>query len=105
MRKDHPRDPPHIFSKGRMLITFIRELFCKDYAIQILNSVPDNAKSKTKFPTAFSNAVICFTHFGKMTETTLEPLHMRCWRHLSDAWRSFAGLHGTPWTFDSGAAP
>jgi hypothetical protein len=70
VRKDHPKDFPQIFSRGCKLITFISELFSENYAAQILNSVPDNSKSTTKFSKAFANAVVRFTHFGKMADDT-----------------------------------
>jgi hypothetical protein len=70
VRRDHPEDSPRIFSKGCKLITFIEELFSEDYATQILNSVPDNLKSQVKFSEAFANAIVRFTHFGKMADDT-----------------------------------
>jgi hypothetical protein len=70
MGKDHPNDNPRIFSKGCKLTTFITELFSKEYAGQILNSVPDNVKSTTTFAEAFGEAIVRFTHFGKMADDT-----------------------------------
>jgi len=70
VRKDHPDDSPRIFSKGCKLTTFIKELFSENYADQILKSVPDNVKSTTTFADAFEDAIIRFTHFGKMADDT-----------------------------------
>jgi hypothetical protein len=70
VRTDHPDDYPRIFSKGCKLTTFITELFSKDYADQILDSVPDNVKSTTKFAEAFDDAIVRFTHFGRMADDT-----------------------------------
>jgi hypothetical protein len=70
VQSDHPDDSEHNFSKGCKLTTFISELFSPDYANQILQSVPDNVKSSTTFATAFQDAVVRFTHFGKMADDT-----------------------------------
>jgi hypothetical protein len=41
VRKDYANDSPYNFSKGCKLTTFMEELCSKDYAKQILDSVPD----------------------------------------------------------------
>ncbi|KAH7917774.1 hypothetical protein BV22DRAFT_1135131 [Leucogyrophana mollusca] len=64
-QQDYP-----VFSRGCGLITFIKELFTETYAGQILNSVPDNVHSTTKFADAFKDARVRFTHFGKMGDDT-----------------------------------
>jgi len=72
VREDHAAKGPlpynFTFSKGCKLITFIKKLFSEDYANQILNSVPDNVISSVTFEAKFKNAVVRFTHFGKMAD-------------------------------------
>jgi hypothetical protein len=43
------------YSVGVSLITFIEELFAQPYANQILDSIPDNADSKTQLREAFKS--------------------------------------------------
>jgi hypothetical protein len=75
IRKDYPHHSQPNFSRGCKLTTFITELFSKDYAHQILNSVPDNVKSSITFSTAFKDAVVRFTHFGKATDDSGTTTH------------------------------
>jgi hypothetical protein len=95
VREDHP--PPHNFSEGCKLTTFIKKLFSEDYATQILNSIPDNVKSPDTFEATFNNAVIRFTHFGKMaddTGTTTDAMFaafVRCMAII--CWSSQEGAH------------
>lgn len=56
-------------SRGVSLIAFIEELFGKR-AERILDSIPDNTKSKVTFREAFKHAWVRFTHFGKMGDAT-----------------------------------
>jgi len=42
-------------------------LFTDDYANELLNSILDNVEG-VLFKEAFKNALVCFTHFGKMTD-------------------------------------
>ncbi|KZP24260.1 hypothetical protein FIBSPDRAFT_1012129 [Athelia psychrophila] len=56
-------------SRGVSLIAFIEELF-GDRAEHILDSIPDNTKSKVTFREAFKHAWVRFTHFGKMGDAT-----------------------------------
>ncbi|KAF8903072.1 hypothetical protein CPB84DRAFT_1845911 [Gymnopilus junonius] len=60
--------PPN-FSSGCHLITFIKMLFTDGYAQDILDCTPDLNKGG-KFKDAFKDAIICFTHFGKMADNT-----------------------------------
>ncbi|KIM92246.1 hypothetical protein PILCRDRAFT_324 [Piloderma croceum F 1598] len=80
VKKDHPHDSPHNFSKGCKLTTFIKKLFSEDYAEQVLNRVLDNFKSPTTFETVFKDVVVRFTHFG----TTLQRLQMLYSLHSAD---------------------
>jgi hypothetical protein len=75
VRTDYPNDPQPNFSNGCKLITFIKELFSDDCAERVLNSVPDNVKSSATFATAFEDAVVRFTHFGKMADDTGTTTH------------------------------
>jgi len=75
VRKDYPNELQHNFSRGCKLITFIRTLFSDACAKQVLDSVPDNIKSSTTFATAFENAIVRFTHFGKMADDTATTTH------------------------------
>lgn len=58
-----------LYSRGVSLIAFIEELF-GDRAEHILDSIPDNTKSKVTFREAFKHAWVRFTHFGKMGDAT-----------------------------------
>jgi hypothetical protein len=69
VRKDHDDTVPN-FSKGCKLITLITELFTEEHANQILTSVPDNTNSNVTFADAFAEAVVRFTHFGRMADDT-----------------------------------
>ncbi|KAF8869574.1 hypothetical protein CPB84DRAFT_1818578 [Gymnopilus junonius] len=60
--------PPN-FSSGCHLITFIKMLFTDGYAQDVLDCTPDLNKGG-KFKDAFKDAIICFTHFGKMADNT-----------------------------------
>jgi hypothetical protein len=76
VQEDHPKDIYHCnFSKGCKLTTFIKKLFSKGYANQVLNSVPDNIKSSITFEARFKNAIVRFTHFGKMADDTGTTTH------------------------------
>ena len=75
VRKDYPNELQHNFSRGCKLITFIRTLFSDACAKQVLDSVPDNIKSSTTFATAFENAIVHFTHCGKMADNTATTTH------------------------------
>ncbi|KIM74200.1 hypothetical protein PILCRDRAFT_828491 [Piloderma croceum F 1598] len=75
VRDDYPDDMPRNFSKGCKLITFIKMLFSGDCAELILNSVPDNVKSSTTFSAGFKDAVVRFTHFGRMADDTGTTTH------------------------------
>ena len=68
MKQGHPNDSLSNFSKGCKLITFIMQLFSEAYADKILNCILDNLKSSTTFSEVFKNAVVHFTHFGKMAD-------------------------------------
>ncbi|KAF9507409.1 hypothetical protein BS47DRAFT_1351722 [Hydnum rufescens UP504] len=68
VREDHPDESSRNFSKGCKLTTFIGELFSASFGDQILTSLPDNVKSSTTFEAAFKDAVVRFTHFGKMAD-------------------------------------
>ena len=61
---------PRSYSSGVSLIAFIEELFTKENARQVMESLPDNIKDETKFRDAFKDAKVRFTHFGKMGDTT-----------------------------------
>jgi hypothetical protein len=50
-------------------------LFSDDCAELILNSVPDNVKSSTTFSAAFEDAVVRFTHFGRVKDNTGTTTH------------------------------
>ena len=63
------------FSKGCTLITFIKELFSKDYAQLILDSKPNNIQLATTLQMAFKDAIVRFTHFGKMADDTGTTTH------------------------------
>jgi hypothetical protein len=66
VQTDRPKDSPPNFSKGCRLVTLITELFTEEYANQILTSVPDNTISTV----TFAEAVVRFTHFGRMADDT-----------------------------------
>jgi hypothetical protein len=75
VRNDYPNNLQHNFSSGCKLMTFIKTLFSDDCAKRVLNSVPDNVKSSTTFATEFEDAVVRFTHFGKMADDTAVTTH------------------------------
>ena len=60
---------PLNFSAGCRLTTFIKMLFTEENADMVLKCDPDNMKG-IKFEKAFENAIVCFTHFGKMADDT-----------------------------------
>jgi hypothetical protein len=57
------------FSVGCRLITFIKMLYIDAYADMVLNAKPDNME-ETQSKDAFKDAVVCFTHFGIITDAT-----------------------------------
>jgi hypothetical protein len=63
------KNTPLNFSAGCRLITFIKMLFTEKNAEMLLNSSPDNVEG-IPFKDAFKDALVCFTHFGKMTDDT-----------------------------------
>lgn len=65
---DRPKTPPN-FSAGCRLITFIKTLYTDEFADIVLDSTPDNMEG-ISFREAFKDALICFTHFGKMADDT-----------------------------------
>lgn len=77
VRQDHPNDLPINFSTGCLLTTFINTLFSEHCAHQILTSFPDNVQGSVTFAEAFQDAIVRFTHFGKMADdsaTTTEAM-------------------------------
>ena len=71
------KDHPHTFDSGRCyysqgcyFTSLIEEPFCPEIALQVLDSIPDNVKSKTTLQQAFRGAKVRFTHFGKMADDT-----------------------------------
>jgi len=66
---DRPEKTPPNFSAGCRLITFIKALFINEYADMVLDSTPDNMEG-ISFKEAFKDALVCFTHFGKMADDT-----------------------------------
>ena len=66
---DRPEETPPNFSAGCHLITFIKMLFTDKCADKVLDSKPDNMEG-ILFREAFKDALICFTHFGKMADDT-----------------------------------
>lgn len=68
-RPDHLKKTPPNFSAGCRLITFIEMLYTKECAERVLNSTPDNMTG-VSFREAFKDALVCFTHFGKMADDT-----------------------------------
>jgi len=60
---------PPSFSAGCRLITFIKTLYTDNCAEMVLDSTPDNMEG-ISFREAFKDALICFTHFGKMADDT-----------------------------------
>ncbi|KAF8579397.1 hypothetical protein K439DRAFT_1525242 [Ramaria rubella] len=73
VERDHPpkhTNTPPFYSHGCRLVTFIEELFRAEYAKEILDSVPDNVKSKVPLREAFKDARLRFTHFSKMADDT-----------------------------------
>jgi hypothetical protein len=89
LQTESNRGLQHNFSKGCKLTTFIKHPFSDNYANQILNSIPDNIKWSTTFAEAFKDAIVRFTHFGKMADDTGTTTHamfaafVRC-DHLLD---------------------
>jgi hypothetical protein len=75
VRKDHADDSPYNFSKGCKLTTFMKELFSEACAKRILDILPDNIETSTTFQMAFKNAIVRFTHFGKMGDDTGTTTH------------------------------
>jgi hypothetical protein len=67
---DYPDDSQPHFSNGCKLTTFVKQFFSEEYASQILESVPDNLQSSTTFADAFKDAIVRFTHFGRMADDT-----------------------------------
>ncbi|KAF8575276.1 hypothetical protein K439DRAFT_1665120 [Ramaria rubella] len=74
VERDHPppkhNGTPPFYSQGCRLITFIEELFTAEYAEEILDSRPENVKSKVPLREAFKDARLRFTHFAKMADDT-----------------------------------
>ncbi|KAF9519221.1 hypothetical protein BS47DRAFT_1482200 [Hydnum rufescens UP504] len=70
VRQDHPDKSPLNFSQGAKLTTFIKQLFSAECAETILECIPDNVKSPMRFASAFEQAIVRFTHFGKMADDT-----------------------------------
>jgi len=66
---EHDKKKPLNYSAGCRLVTFINELFTSKYAGMILNSTPDNVAG-LPFKEVFKDALVCFTHFGKMADDT-----------------------------------
>ena len=66
---DRPEKMSPNFSAGCRLITFIKMLYTDKCANMVLDSTPDNMEGIT-FREAFKDALICFTHFGKMADDT-----------------------------------
>ncbi|KAF8218993.1 hypothetical protein L208DRAFT_1523899 [Tricholoma matsutake] len=64
----HKKIPPN-FSAGCCLITFIKMLYSDECADMVLDSTPDNVEG-ISFREAFKDALICFTHFGKMADNS-----------------------------------
>jgi len=64
---DRPEKTPPNFSAGCRLITFIKMLYTDKCADMVLDSTPDNVEG-ISFREAFKDALICFTHFGKMAD-------------------------------------
>lgn len=66
---DRPEKTPPNFSAGCRLITFIKALFIDECANVVLDSTPDNMEG-IPLKEAFKDALVCFTHFGKMADDT-----------------------------------
>ena len=66
---DRPKNTPPNFSAGCRLTTFIKMLYSDACANMVLNSTPDNMEG-IPFEEAFKDALVCFTHFGKMADDT-----------------------------------
>lgn len=76
VQEDYANKPQLTFSKGcRLIITFIEQLFSKDYACRILDSVPDNVEILTTFQEAFKDTIVRFTHFARMADDTGTTTH------------------------------
>jgi hypothetical protein len=68
-QRGRPENTPPNFSAGCRLVTFIKMLYNDGCAEMVLNSTPDNLNG-VPFRDAFKDAIICFTHFGKMADDT-----------------------------------
>jgi len=68
-QRDRPEKTPPNFSAGCRLITFIKTLYTDECSDMVLDSTPDNLEG-ISFREAFKDALICFTHFGKMADDT-----------------------------------
>ena len=68
-QRGRPEKTPPNFSAGCRLVTFIKMLYNDGCAEMVLNSAPDNLNG-VPFQEAFKDAIICFTHFGKMADDT-----------------------------------
>lgn len=68
-QRDCPEKTPLNFSAGCRLINFIIMLYTDECANMVLDSTPDNLEG-IQFREAFKDALICFTHFGKMADDT-----------------------------------
>ena len=62
---NRPRKTSPNFSAGCRLITFIKTLYTDECAQKVLDSTPDNTEG-ISLGGAFKDALICFTHFGKI---------------------------------------
>ncbi len=94
---DRPEKKPPNFSAGCRLITFIKMLYTDDCANMVLDSTPDNME-RISFREAFKDALICFTHFGKMaddTGTTSTAAWAAFVRHMAIMCRN--GQHSVEW--------
>jgi hypothetical protein len=68
-QRGRPEKTPPNFSAGCRLVTFIKMLYNDGWAEMVLNSTPDNLNG-VPLREAFKDAIICFTHFGKMADDT-----------------------------------
>lgn len=67
--KEHAGKPRgSFFSQGCTLVGFLGELFEEGIAARVLNATPDNLPSETTLKSAFKDAKVRFTHFGKMAD-------------------------------------
>ena len=53
----------------------MKEFFSKDYAQLILDSTPNNIELSMTFQMVFIDAIVHFTHFGKMADDTGMTTH------------------------------